>query len=67
MAEEGWLSTKLGFQTWTGDDSGAAETAFEIQLEHIDGGMPGNSIAKELGGETLEIVAKYGDEALDLN
>ena len=47
MAEEGWLSTKLGVQTWTGDDSGAAETAFEIQLEHIDGGIPGNSIAKE--------------------
>ena len=39
---------------------------FTVLSEHIDGGMPGNSIAKELGGETLEIVAKYGDEALDL-
>jgi hypothetical protein len=66
IAEEAWLSTKLGFQTWRGNDTGAAETAFELQLEHVDGGMPGNSIAKELGGEALEKGAKYGDEALDL-
>src|SRR5688500_1494058 len=28
--------------------------------------MPGNSIAKELGGETLEIVARYGDDATQI-
>jgi hypothetical protein len=66
VAEEGWLSTKLGFQTRIGNDTGAAETAFELQLEHIDGGMPGNSIAKELGGETIEKLAQYGDDAAQI-
>jgi hypothetical protein len=64
--EEAWLSTKLGFQTYTGNTAGALETALEIQSEHLDGGMPGNSIVNELGGETLEVVAKYGDEAVKL-
>jgi len=66
MAEEGWLATKLGFQTLMGNEAGAVETAFELHQERIDGGMPGNSLAKELGADTLEAIAKYGDEALDL-
>jgi len=65
LAEETWLNTKLAYQTWTGSP-GAADTALELQMERLDGGMPGNSVAKELGGETLEAVAKYGDEALSL-
>ncbi|MBN2118143.1 MAG: hypothetical protein JW730_16320 [Anaerolineales bacterium] len=64
--EEAWLTTKMAFQTWTGNQAAAAETALELQMERMDGGMPGNSIAKELGEETLEKVAKYGDEALSL-
>jgi hypothetical protein len=64
--EEVWLSTKLGFQTYTGNTAGALETALEIQSEHLDGGMPGNSIINELSGEALEVVAKYGDEAVKL-
>ncbi len=68
--EEAWLTTKMGYQTWRGDEAGAEATALELQMEHMDGGMPGNSVAKELGEklgeETLEEVAKHGDEALSL-
>ena len=64
--EQLWLSAKLGYQNWIGDQAGAADTALELQMEQMDGGMPGNSILKEVGEETLEKVAKYGDEALSL-
>ena len=66
LGEELSLNAKLTYQTWRGDQDGASQTALEIQMEHLDGGMPGNSIAKELGIETVEKVAQYGDEAVDL-
>jgi hypothetical protein len=64
--EELWLGGKLAYHNWTGNFTGAAETALELQMEHMDGGMPGNAIAKELGEEALEKTAKYGEEALIL-
>ena len=66
LGEELSLNAKLTFQTWRGDQGGASQTALEIQMEHLDGGMPGNSVAKEVGVETIEKVAQYGDEAVDL-
>jgi len=56
----------MAYQTWRGDSAGAADTALELQMEHMDGGMPGNAIAKELGAGVIENVAKYGDEAIRL-
>ena len=67
--EEVWLNTKLGYQNWSGNTAGAAETAFELQTEYIDGGMPGNSVAKEVGelsSEALSAIAKYGDDVIPL-
>jgi hypothetical protein len=64
--EELWLQSKMAYQTWRGDSAGAADTALELQMEHMDGGMPGNAIAKELGAEVIENVAKYSDEAISL-
>jgi len=71
--EETWLQGKLAFQTWTGDQAGAAETAFELHSEHMDGGMPGNAVAKELGEQlsdlsqdALSAINKYGDDILPL-
>ena len=66
LAEESWLGTKLAYQTWRGDSAGAAETAFELQTEHLDGGMPGNAVAKELGQETIDLLSRYGDDAVEL-
>jgi len=65
-AEEAFLGLQLAVQTFLGNEAGAAETALEIQMEHMDGGMPGNAVAKELGEEALETIAKYGDEAVSL-
>lgn len=63
--EELWLSTQLGYQTLT-HDPGAAETALELHMELIDGGMVGNAVGKDISTETAEKLAQYGDEALDL-
>ena len=65
-AEELSLNAKLAYQTWRGDEAGASQTALELQMEYLDGNMPGNSIADDLGIDTLEKVAKYGDDAVDL-
>jgi hypothetical protein len=72
-AEETWLEGKLAFQTWKGDQAGAAETAFELHSEHMDGGMPGNAVAKELGEQfsdlsqdAISAINKYGDDILPL-
>ena len=72
-AEEGWLIAKGSYQTWIGDSPGAADTAIELQMEHMDGGMPGNSISHEvseqlakLGDDVPELIAAYGDEIVPL-
>jgi hypothetical protein len=56
-----------------GDQGGAAQTALEYQLEAMDGGAPGNSLAAEfgeqlakLGDEAAELIAKHGDEIIPL-
>jgi hypothetical protein len=67
--EEAWLNAKLTYQIATGNTAGAAETAFELHSEQIDGGMPGNAVAKEiseLGSEALSAIAKYGDDVIPL-
>ena len=70
--EETWLSTKLAYQTWR-NDPGAADTALQLEMEHIDGGMPGNSVAKELDKELAELsddalylIEQHGDDILPL-
>ncbi len=65
LVEEVGLMIKGGVQTATGDMNGAAETALELQMEHMDGGIPGNAIAKELGEEIGELATKYGDDIVD--
>jgi hypothetical protein len=59
--EETWLSAKLAYQTWRNDPA-AADTAVELETEHLDGGMPGNSVVKELDKELAEL----SDDALYL-
>ena len=64
--EQGGLMIKGAIQTWRGDIAGAAETQFELQMEYMDGGMPGNAIAREIGEEVSELASKYGDDVVDL-
>ena len=64
-AEELSLNAKLAYQTWRHDEAGASQTAFELQMEYLDGNMPGNSIADDLG-DSIATIAKYGDDAVDL-
>ncbi len=71
--EEAGLMVKGTIQIWRGDTQGAADTALELQLEHLDGGFPGNSAAVELqevltrhGDEAVDLVAHYGDDAAAL-
>jgi len=70
--EETWLSAKLGYQTWRHDPA-AVDTALELAMEHLDGGMPGNSVAKELDRELAELsddalylIEQHGDDILPL-
>jgi len=66
--EQIWLSAQLAVQTATKDPR-APETALELQLEQIDGGVPGNTAIRELsevGGDALEALARHGDEAAGL-
>ena len=72
-AEEGWLIAKGSYQTWIGDSLGAADTAIDLQMEYMDGGMPGNSVSHEvseqlakLGDDVPELIATYGDEIVPL-
>lgn len=71
--EEGWLIVKGAYCNITNNKQCSAEVAFELHSEHMDGGMPGNTVAKEaseqvddLSGNAVEKVAPYGDEAFDL-
>lgn len=63
--EETGLMIKATVQTWKGDSVGASETALELQMEHLDGGMPGNAIAKEITDEVNEWARIYGDDVVD--
>jgi hypothetical protein len=66
--EEAGLNIKLAYQNWRGDPN-AIDTALELQMEHMDGGMPGNSTATEiadLGEDAVELVSLYGDDAIPL-
>jgi len=58
--EEAALTLQLTIETATGNPH-AGETAIELQLEQMDGGAPGNTVAAELG----EQLAKLGPDALD--
>jgi len=78
--EQAYLQLKFGFQTLTGNQAGAQDTLFELQLEQMDGGMPGNVAAKHLadlgddaadliriyGDDVLPLLVNYGDEAMDI-
>lgn len=71
--EEVGLVIKGGIQNLRGDSQGAAETMLELQMEHSDGGIPGNAVAdeigdqlKRLGPEALEIVQRYGDDGAEI-
>jgi hypothetical protein len=71
--EEISLHAKLTYQTWRGDESRAADTAFELHSEYLDGGMPGNSLSKELreqlaelGEDAADLFRKYGGEIIPL-
>jgi hypothetical protein len=73
VGEEVALSGQLAYYTWTGDGDNATQTAIELQGELMDGGMPGNAIAKEvgeqlakLGDEVPELLATYGDKIIPL-
>ncbi len=64
--EEWWLHGKLQYQIWAGDKIGAIETRTEIEFEHQDGGMPGNTVMKEVGGEVVDLAIEYGDDVVEL-
>jgi hypothetical protein len=71
-AEEAWLSGKLAYQTWRNDPA-ALDTLLELQMEHMDGGMPGNAVSRELKEELVELsddalrlVEQYGDDIVPL-
>jgi hypothetical protein len=73
VVEETWLKGKLTYQTWTGNATGAAETAFELHSEYADGGMPGNAVFKELGEQVTHlsknaapVIQKYGKDVIPL-
>jgi hypothetical protein len=70
--EETYLSAKLGYQTWKHDPA-AGDTALQLEMEHLDGGMPGNSVAKDLEDEiaglsddALYLLEHHGDDILPL-
>ena len=70
--EQASLQVQLMVETATGNPH-AGETALELQLELMDGGVPGNVVAKEfgeqiakLGGDVPELIATYGDEIVPL-
>jgi hypothetical protein len=73
VVEETWLKGKLAYQTWTGNATGAAETAFELHSEYADGGIPGNAVFKELGEQVTHlsknaapVIQKYGKDVIPL-
>ena len=67
-AEQVWLQAQLALQVAVGDPR-AGETALDLQLEYMDGGLPGNTAIRELGDvgqDALSSVANYGDEAAEV-
>jgi len=72
-AEGLWLNAKLAYQTWQGDGAAAAETALDLHSEYTDGGMPGNSVIKELRDQFAELsqnavylIKNYGRNVIPL-
>lgn len=68
-AEEILLDAKIVYYTWKGDEEKVTELADELYSEYIDGGMPGNTVAKELADRVEDIgkvVEKYGTDAARL-
>ena len=63
--EQAALQVQLAIQTAMGDPS-AADTAFELQMEQMDGGLPGNSLAREVNEQVSEAVSEHIDEAAEL-
>jgi len=70
--EESSLALKLSVETALGNPQ-AGETANELLLEQMDGGIPGNSVALELGEQiaklgpdAAELIGKYGDDVTPL-
>jgi hypothetical protein len=73
FAEEAMLSTQLAYYNWTGNQDQAASAYIELQLEKMDGGVPGNSFAIEateqiakLGPDAMELAGKHGTDAISL-
>ena len=71
--EEVGLVVQGTVQTLRGDSISAAQTHLELQLEYLDGGVPGNTLAVELGeqlaklgGDATELIAAHGDEIIPL-
>ena len=60
--EEVGLVVQGTVQTLRGDSISAAQTHLELQLEYLDGGVPGNTLAVEIG----EQLAKLDDDATQL-
>jgi hypothetical protein len=73
VGEEALLSAQIAYYTWTGNQDGAAQAAIELQLEQMDGGVPGNSLAVELseqiaklGPNASELIIKHGSDIVPL-
>ena len=68
-AEQAYLQVKLSYQIKVGNAVGALETQMELEQERMDGGMPGNTVAHQigdLGEDGAQILAAYGDDAIPL-
>jgi len=68
-AEQAYLQVKLAYQIKVGNGVGALETQMELEQERMDGGMPGNTVAHQigdLGEDGAQILAAYGDDAIPL-
>jgi hypothetical protein len=66
--EQFGLQAKLAYQSGRGDPA-AADTALELQMEQLDGNMPGNTTAMQiadLGEDAVELIRLYGDDAIPL-
>jgi len=63
--EQLWLSAQLAVQTATGDPR-APQTALELRLETMDGGVPGNTAIRELEQEMAEAASRRADDLADL-
>lgn len=71
--EESVLSVQLIYYKWKGDEEGVITTMIELQMEAMDGGVPGNSLTHEvseqlskLGPDAWKLVGKYGSDVVPL-